>query len=136
MKLKLPQKDDVAIDMAPMIDMVFLLLIFFMVASVVTELEKVEVEIPEAKYAKVPEEVKGRMMLSVDANNQVYSGTLPVNMEELKVLVSAELDQNPDLRILIRADEKVEYKTNKDIMIACGEVGATDLIYATFEESQ
>ena len=63
MKLKLPQKDDVAIDMAPMIDMVFLLLIFFMVASVVTELEKVEVEIPEAKYAKVPEEVKGRMML-------------------------------------------------------------------------
>ena len=136
MKLKLPQKDDVAIDMAPMIDMVFLLLIFFMVASVVTELEKVEVEIPEAKYAKVPEEVKGRMMLSVDANNQVYSGTLPVNMEELKVLVSAELDQNPDLRILIRADERVEYKTNKDIMIACGEVGATDLIYATFEESQ
>ena len=136
MKLKLPQKDDVAIDMAPMIDMVFLLLIFFMVASVVTELEKVEVEIPEAQYAKVPEEVKGRMMLSVDANNQVYSGTLPVNMEELKVLVSAELDQNPDLRILIRADERVEYKTNKDIMIACGEVGATDLIYATFEESQ
>ena len=136
MKLKLPQKDDVAIDMAPMIDMVFLLLIFFMVASVVTELDKVEVEIPEAQYAKVPEDVKGRMMLSVDANNQVYSGTLPVNMEELKVLVSAELDQNPDLRILIRADERVEYKTNKDIMIACGEVGATDLIYATFEESQ
>ena len=136
MKLKLPQKDDVAIDMAPMIDMVFLLLIFFMVASVVTELDKVEVEIPEATYAKVPEDVKGRMMLSVDANNQVYSGTLPVNMEELKVLVSAELDQNPDLRILIRADERVEYKTNKDIMIACGEVGATDLIYATFEESQ
>jgi biopolymer transport protein ExbD len=136
MKLKLPQKDDVAIDMAPMIDMVFLLLIFFMVASVVTELEKVDVEIPEAKYAKVPEEVKGRMMLSVDANNQVYVGTQPVNIEELKVLVNAELDLNPDLRILIRADGRVEYKTNKDIMIACGEVGATDLIYATFEEPE
>ena len=136
MRIKLQQKDDVAIDMAPMIDMVFLLLIFFMVASVVTEMEKVKVEIPEAKYAKVPEEVKGRMMLSVDANNQVYAGTLPVNMEELKVLVSAELDRNPDLRILIRADARVEYKTNKGIMIACGEVGATDLIYATFEEPE
>lgn len=134
MKLKLPQKDDVVIDMAPMIDMVFLLLIFFMVASVVTELDKVEVEIPTAKYAKVPEDTKGRMMLSVDANNQIYAGTVPVNIEELKQLVNAELDRNPDVRILIRADERVEYKTSKDIMIACGEVGATDLIYATFEE--
>lgn len=134
MKLKLPQKDDVDIDMAPMIDMVFLLLIFFMVASVVTELDKVKVEIPEAEYAKVPDDTKGRMMLSVDANNQVYVGTVPVTIAELKELVNTELDLNPDLRILIRADGRVEYKTNKDIMIACGEVGATDLIYATFEE--
>lgn len=134
MKLKLPRKDDVAIDMAPMIDMVFLLLIFFMVASVVTELDKVEVEIPKAEYAKVPEDTKGRLMLSVDKNNQIYAGTVPVTISELKELVSAELDRNPDLRILIRADERVEYKTNKDIMVACGEVGATDLIYATFEE--
>jgi biopolymer transport protein ExbD len=136
MNIKLPQKDDVAIDMAPMIDMVFLLLIFFMVASVVTELKKVEVEIPTAKYAKVPEDVKGRMMLSVDENNVVYVGTLPVNMEELKVHVGEALDRNPDLRILIRADARVEYKTNKEIMIACGSVGATDLIYAAFEESE
>ena len=136
MNIKLPQKDDVAIDMAPMIDMVFLLLIFFMVASVVTELEKVDVNIPSAKYAKVPEEVKGRMMLSVDADNQVYVGTLPVNMEELKEHVSRALELEPDLRILIRADARVEYKTNKDIMVACGAVGATDLIYAAFEESE
>ncbi len=134
MKIKTPPKDDVNIDMAPMIDMVFLLLIFFMVASVVTELDKVKVEIPEAEYAKVPEDTKGRMMLSVDANNQVYVGTVPVTIDELKELVNDELDLNPELRILIRADERVEYKTNKDIMIACGEVGATDLIYATFEE--
>jgi len=134
MKLKLPRKDDVALDMAPMIDMVFLLLIFFMVASVVTELDKVEVEIPKAKYAKVPEDTTGRTMLSVDANNVIYAGTVPVTIEELKELISAELDLNPDQRILIRADGLVEYKTLKEIMIACGEVGATDLIYATFEE--
>ena len=36
MKLKTPSRDDASIDMAPMIDLVFLLLIFFMVASVVT----------------------------------------------------------------------------------------------------
>ena len=134
MKLKLPAREDAAVDMAPMIDLVFLLLIFFMVASVVTELEKVEVEIPESTYAKVPEDTKGRMMLSVEANNIIYVGTLPVTIDELKDLVETELDLNPDLRVLIRADQAVEYKTCKEIMIACGEVGATDLIYATFEE--
>ena len=134
MKLKLPARDEVAIDMAPMIDMVFLLLIFFMVASVVTELEKVEVKIPKSSHAKVPEDTKNRMMLSIDANNQTYVGTQPVTIDELKVLIDGELELNPELRIYIRADQQVEYRTCKDIMIACGEVGATDLIYATFEE--
>tara|TARA_A100001015_G_C14567369_1_gene547725 strand:- start:31 stop:435 length:405 start_codon:yes stop_codon:yes gene_type:complete len=134
MKIKLPSREDASVDMAPMIDLVFLLLIFFMVASVVTELEKVEVAIPESQYAKVPEDTKNRMMLSVDANNIIYAGTLPVSIEQLKKLIDLELNSNPELRILIRADERVEYKTCKEIMIACGEVGATDLIYATFEE--
>jgi biopolymer transport protein ExbD len=133
MKLKLPRKDDVEIDMAPMIDMVFLLLIFFMVASVVVS-EKIDIKLPEAKSAKVPENTKGRMMLTVDANSQVYVGMMPVTIEELQQIVSEELDLDPALRIFIRADGAVEYKTNKEIMIACGAVGATDLIYATFEE--
>ncbi len=134
MKIKGPKRDDVAIDMGPMIDLVFLLLIFFMVASVVTELEKVEIDIPESSHAKVPDDTKDRMMLSIDANNQVYVGTRPVTIDELKAEIDMELELNENLRILIRADQRVEYKTCKDIMIACGEVGATDLIYATFEE--
>jgi biopolymer transport protein ExbD len=134
MKLKLPEKGDVEIDMAPMIDMVFLLLIFFMVASVVARPDKVPVVLPSAKYAKVPDDIKGRMSLSIDANNQIYIGTVPVSIKELQQAVSKELDANPNLRVFIRADDRVEYKTTKDIMIACGEVGATDLIYATYEK--
>jgi len=134
MNVKLPARDDVEMDMAPMIDLVFLLLIFFMVASVATEMEKVEVEIPQSSHATVPDDIKGRMMLSVDANNQVYASTQPVTMETLRPLIDAELAINPDLRILIRADHRVEYKTCKEIMLACGEAGVTDLIYATFEE--
>ena len=99
--------------MAPMMNLVFLLLIFFMVASVVTELEKVEVEIPESNYAKVPEDTKGRMMLSVDANNIICVGTLPVTIDELKDLVETELDLNPDLRVLIRADQAWSIKPVK-----------------------
>ena len=133
MKLNTIKKDDVEIDMAPMIDMVFLLLIFFMVASVVVT-EKIEISLPESQAAKVPEDIKGRVVLSVDKNAQIYFGMVPVTIEELKEVITAELDLDPNLRLMIRADERVEYKTSKEIMMACGEVGATDLIYATFEE--
>lgn len=133
MSIKLPKKEDVQVDMAPMIDMVFLLLIFFMVASVVVT-EKVPIDLPESKSAKVPENVKGRLILTVDANDQVYFGMLPVTLEDMQTMISEELEQNPELRIMIRSDANVRYETSKKIMIACSKVGANDLIYATYEE--
>ena len=96
--------------------------------------EKIEIQLPESNAAKVPEDIKGRLILTVDANSQVYYGMVPVTLEELKEIVSEELDIDPNLRIMIRSDERVLYETSKKIMIACSEVGATDLIYATFEE--
>lgn len=133
MKLKLPRKDDATVDMAPMIDMVFLLLIFFMVASVVVT-DKIKIDLPESQAAKVPEDIKGRLVLTVDANDQIYIGMAMVTLEELKEIVTEELELDPNLRLMIRSDGRVEYQTNKKIMIACSEVGATDLIYATFED--
>jgi biopolymer transport protein ExbD len=133
MKLKLPAREDAEVDMAPMIDLVFLLLIFFMVASVVVS-KKVEVELPKSQAATVPEDIKGRVILSVDANDQIYYGMVIVTLDELKEIIAQELELDPDLRIMIRADQTVLYEQLKKIMIACGDVGATDLIYATYEE--
>lgn len=134
MKLKKTEESDVFIDMSPMIDMVFLLLIFFIVASAMVDMDKPQVALPEAKAAKVPDDIAGRMNLSVDINEQIYIGSQPVTLDELKQQVSAELDINPDLRIFIRADERVPYRVNKKLMTACAEVGAMNLIYAAFEE--
>ena len=133
MKLKLPRKDDATVDMAPMIDMVFLLLIFFMVASVVVT-DKVKIDLPESQAAKVPEDIKGRLVLTVDANDQLYIGMTMITIEQLKEIITEELELDPNLRLMIRSDGSVQYQTNKKIMIACSEVGATDLIYATFED--
>jgi biopolymer transport protein ExbD len=134
MKLKKIEDADVDIDMSPMIDMVFLLLIFFIVASAMVDMDKPQVALPEAKAAKVPDDIAGRINLSVDINEQIYIGSQPVTIEELKQQVSAQMDANPDLRIFIRADERVPYRVNKKLMTACAEVGAMNLIYAAFEE--
>ncbi len=125
--------EDIEVDMSPMIDMVFLLLIFFIVASVVID-EKVPIKIPKAAYAKVPEDTTGRLVVSVNKDDKLFVGPMPVTLDQLQEQLAIEIEADPNLRILIRAGSNVKYKTNEKIMMACAEVGASDLIYSAFEE--
>lgn len=129
---KLVDNDDIEMDMSPMIDMVFLLLIFFVVASAIVD-KKVPVDVPEAYYAKVPEDETGRFLISVDKEGTLYVGQDVVTVEQLKERLRPELDFNPKVRIQIRSDRMTRHKVTEEIMEACAEVGATDLIFSAFE---
>ncbi len=136
--MKLSQKEigeDLELDMSPMIDMVFLLLIFFIIASQVID-EKPEVSIPPAAFGKVPDDTTGRLMLSVTKEGKFFIGSDPreKTIEQVKDQLDLEISADPELRILIRADGETKYKDNEKITIACAEVGAQDLIYSVFEE--
>lgn len=126
-------EEDIEVDMSPMIDMVFLLLIFFIVASTIID-EKVPVRIPKAAYAKVPENTTGRLVISVNKDDEMFIGPMPVDLRQLEDQMALEIEADPNLRILIRSDSDVKYKTNEKIMMACAKVGASDLIYSAFEE--
>jgi biopolymer transport protein ExbD len=125
--------EDIQVDMSPMIDMVFLLLIFFIVASAIVD-EKVPVNVPTAVFAKVPDDITGRFIISVKKEGTLFVGPKEVSITELKALLRPEVELNPNLRILIRSDGNVEYKINEKVMTACAEVGANDLIYSAFEK--
>jgi biopolymer transport protein ExbD len=118
-----------------MIDMVFLLLIFFIIASQVID-EKPEVSIPPAAFGKVPEDTTGRLMISVTKDEKYYIGTDPraKTIEQVKEQIELAINADPELRILIRADGDTKYSINEKVTIACAEVGAQDLIYSVFEE--
>ncbi|OUX38419.1 MAG: hypothetical protein CBE26_01455 [Kiritimatiellaceae bacterium TMED266] len=128
-------EDDLELDMSPMIDMVFLLLIFFIVVSQVID-EKPRVEIPEATYAKVPEDTTGRLMITVMRDESLFIASEPQaqELDMVKERIEQEINANPRLRILIRADGAVPYEVNEKIMNACAEVGALDIIFSVFEK--
>lgn len=136
--------EDLELDMSPMIDMVFLLLIFFIVASQIID-EKPEVTIPDAAYGKVSENQVGRLMITVqkqepadETNDEVHfyigSNKQPVDLEIVKQTIEAELSMNEKLKVQIRADGRVSYEKNEMVTRACAEVGAQDLIYSVYEE--
>jgi biopolymer transport protein ExbD len=136
MKLKRNDTEEVEIDMSPMIDMVFLLLIFFIVASQIIKVDKVPIDLPAAVYAKVPEDETGRYVITVSKDGDVFVGpeSQQVTMSELEDKVAEQLEADEKIRIVIRADDETKFEDNEKILTACGEVGAKDMIFAAFEK--
>lgn len=143
MKIKNKIDDEIAVDMSPMIDLVFLLLIFFLVASTIVKVDKAIIEIPDAVYAVVPEDTTGRYEITITKDDELYVGPQQIEMKqinddslaELKNLVEKEVALNNKLKVVVRADGRVKYKTTEKIMNACGEAGAEDMIFSAFEQS-
>ena len=140
MKFKIPMEGgDDEINMAPMIDMVFLLLIFFMVASHLTALERIPVPLPVADKAKVPEEARDRQLVTIRAvddsgeNAEIYMNLQVVSLEQFAATVGNLFESDENLQVYLRADRRVKHKHIKSVMQACAEVGIVDIIFGTFE---
>lgn len=120
--------------MAPMIDMVFLLLVFFMCVSTLAQAQKnVELELPESNESDIPQNLSDRSTVSVDANGQTYLGATPVTLQQMQASITESLQENPRLRILVRADQTAQYGDIKKVLKACSEAGAYEVIYATYQ---
>ncbi len=120
--------------MAPMIDMVFLLLIFFIVASHFNQLERVEIEVPEADNATVAKEFHDRRSITITADETIYVGMIPRDLDEIRDIVEQARRDINGLKIFLRADRRVRHKVVRDVMKACAEAGAAEIIFAAYEE--
>lgn len=110
----------VKIDMTPMVDVAFLLLIFFMSTSQFDPPQKVPIILPDShSNLKVPE--SDVLILGISKDNQIL-WQLGKNPQELTDIVSLEqlvLDKrraNPRLRVAIKADKESDYGTMEDVM--------------------
>ena len=138
MRFKIPTEGgDDEINMAPMIDMVFLLLIFFMVASHLTALERVPVLLPVADQSKVPEEARDRQLITVTAEEDggavYYMNLQEMDIQGLSAEITKRYEADENVRIYLRADRRVRHKHIKAVMEACAEAGIADIIFGTFE---
>lgn len=120
--------------MTPMIDMVFLLLVFFMTVSTLAQADRrVKLELPESASSDIPEDLADRGTISLDAEGQIYLGTQPQTLEAMQAAIKTSLSDNPELRIHVRADRVTPYHDIKQVLRSCAEVGAYEVIYATYQ---
>lgn len=127
--------DEAGFQLAPMIDMTFLLLIFFMVTTKITkEKVKIDIDLPTASAALTPDDLSGRDIINVDDQGVIYIGDDPIELPALKAYLKQRLIDYPPLRIYIRADSETPAKQIKTIMKACADAGAVEVIFGSHKK--
>ncbi len=114
MKAKAPELEDAEMDITPMIDVVFLLITFFMVvAAVITD--KYSIELPTADESTVPENTEGRLEVSMSPTGDLFLGTSPVTEDQLASVIQQQRNM-PNFSVYIRADANTEHADVQEFM--------------------
>lgn len=132
MRLQTAEDEEPQFQMAPMIDMVFLLLVFFMLASNLSQQQQLPLDIPEATRGVVPRERPDRYVINISREGDLYSGMNPVDLDELQTLVEAALLENPQLRVYVRADAATPHREIRRVMGRMAAAGIDDFLFGVF----
>ena len=99
-----PEEEDAAIDMSPLIDCIFILLIFFIVTTTFVEETGVEVDKPQAASAADLE--KQSIMIAVTADGNIVYGGKGIGVSGVQPLVRRFVEKEADTPVIVQADEK------------------------------
>jgi biopolymer transport protein ExbD len=116
------------LEMTPMIDIVFLLMIFFLVASKLDEDDRsIEVLLPQASAAKPLTSRPQEFVINIDRDGNYYAGARPVRLDDLQQLLKQSAADNPQRQtVILRADENALHKFVVAAMDACVQAGIDD----------
>ncbi len=121
MLLKAKQAETgMAIEMTPMIDMVFLLLIFFLVATSFHQEEReMQIALPVAQSAGPISVVLRELVINVDRQGRIIVSGREISPEDLSGIVVDALAANPEQKVTIRGDRSVAYEAVVRVLDIC-----------------
>jgi len=134
MKITRRPDDEMGFQLAPMIDMTFLLLIFFMVTTKISKEQiKEDIKLPVASSAIIPKDVSNRDIISIDSRGQYFIGSEPTDKKRLAEYLKKRFENYPPLRLYIRADKTTSAKKIKEVMKMAADAGALDVIFGSYQ---
>ncbi len=128
MPLKTHIDEQPTLNLTPMIDVVFLLIIFFMVGTKFTELErKLGLEVPEVSEVKTLTPAPERRVINVFNDGHIELDRETVSVQELVQRLSQAQSEYADLGVLVRGDAEGAFQNVATVLGACREAGVTDM---------
>ena len=126
-------EDEPAVNLTPLIDVVFILLIFFMVSTTFQRESEIKVELPEASSEPV-EEKDDVLEIVIDIEGHYFIGEQQVvntELETLKIAIQKFLGEKTEMPVVIRADRNTPYEAVVRAMDATALLGLVQMSLAT-----
>lgn len=131
MPLRVQRDEQPSVNLTPMIDIVFLLIIFFMVGTKFSELNEAEkniaLNVPEVKSATALTAAPKKRVINVFEDGQVTLDATPVSLSELTTELKNARQQYKGLGVVVRGDAAAFYQHVADVLAACNSAEISDL---------
>ena len=137
MNLRPTRRDEIEVNLTPLIDVVFLLLIFFMVSTTFDREAQLKVDLPESSSepTEMPQEV---LEITINLNGDFFIGEQQVintEPETLRRAILQSIGDKRDLPVIVRADGRSPVQSIVTAMDVTGKLGLTQLSLATTQPS-
>jgi len=120
------------LDIAPLIDIVFLLLVFFMLTSTFLVPEAIELELPESASATITETTP--ITVALNASGELTLNGEPIQLDGLRVAVEPLIADNSDVTITLKSDARTEVQQLLRVMDEIRAAGGDNVALATTQK--
>ena len=125
------RRPEVSINLTPLIDVVFLLLIFFMVSTSFSELTQLVVDLPEAEGTPASADSTVLLVVDVQGNMTLDGEPVPNDTGGLSAALRQRLSGNTDIRVTLSADAMTPHQYVVTAMDVAAQLNITRLTIAT-----
>lgn len=131
MPLKIQRDDESSINLTPMIDIVFLLIIFFMVGTKFSELNESErdiaIQVPTVANAQALTSAPRKRVINVHQDGRIVLDRQTVTLKQLQEELATARQQYKKIGVVIRGDESSQYGRVAKVIATCKKADISDL---------
>ncbi|MCD4779185.1 MAG: biopolymer transporter ExbD [Candidatus Omnitrophica bacterium] len=123
------------IQMAPLVDIIFLTLVFFMTLSIFNQLEsELNISVPKAKESKEAIRSPGEIIINVNKSGKVVVNQKELSTGDLQKMLKKIALLFPDQPVIIRADQETYHKYIVKVLDACASADIWNISFSTLKK--
>lgn len=126
------KQESVGFQIAPMIDIVFLLLCFFVTSQIFAQWEtEIDITLPTAQTGQMPQRLPGEIIVNIQSDGMTVVNGRVLGEEEMASMLDRLADLFPGQPVLLRADKKTEYEHVIRVLDQCRQADIWNISFAT-----